>query len=208
MAKKNKKEDFDNMLMNHKDLFVRIKGIKLKVREGVFSPDPAITNSTSLLVNSIKNVKDKDVLDLACGSGIISIYCAKNGAKRVVASDVDVKAIRNTKENLGSLGLSGKVEVVKSSLFENIDGKFDFIFGNLPINENLWDIEPKKLIRKFIKEAKNYLKKDGKIYFIWFSISEVSPIREYCLKNGYVVNEKTEEKYGFTWHLFELSLRD
>ncbi|MBC8393245.1 MAG: class I SAM-dependent methyltransferase [Deltaproteobacteria bacterium] len=136
MAKKNKKEDFDNMLMNHKDLFVRIKGIKLKMREGVFSPDPAITNSTSLLVNSIKNVKDKDVLDLGCGSGVISIYCAKNGAKRVVASDVDVKAIRNTKENLGSLGLSGKVEVVKSSLFENIDGKFDFIFGNLPINEN------------------------------------------------------------------------
>jgi release factor glutamine methyltransferase len=201
----NKQYSFDNILIDHEDQFVSIKGIKLKVNKGVFSPDPTITNSTLLLLNNLNDLRNKDILDVGCGSGTVSIYCIKKGANSVFASDVDTKAIKNTKENLKWLNINN-VKVVKSSLYDNIEGKFDIIIGNLPINENLWDIDPKKLIRRFIKESKHYLKKEGKIYFTWFSISDVKPIREYCIKNKYKVKEKIEKKFGFKGYLFELSI--
>lgn len=200
------KESFDNVLINHEDLFLKIKRINIKVREGVFSPNPSITNSTLLLLNHIKGIKNKYILDVGCGSGIVSIYCAMNGAKKVVASDVDIKAIENTKENLNLLGINDKVEVIKSSLFENIHGKYDIICANLPINEDLWDIKPKELVRRFIWQAKNYLKENGKIYLVWFSISDVNPIRKYCREKNYKIKEISEEKYGFKWYLFELTI--
>ncbi len=45
------------------------------------------------------NIKDKDVIDLGCGTGIFSIGAALLGAKSVTGYDIDEKAIEIAKKN-------------------------------------------------------------------------------------------------------------
>lgn len=51
------------------------------------------------------NVPGSDVLDLGCGSGILSIGAAMLGAKSVFATDVDPLAVEVTKENAALNGV-------------------------------------------------------------------------------------------------------
>lgn len=75
--------------------------------------------------------KGATVLDVGCGTGILSMFAAKAGAKKVFAVDaskVAFKAMRNVKEN----GLSDVVEVIHSKI-EDLDqdkiGKVDIIIS-------------------------------------------------------------------------------
>lgn len=55
--------------------------------------------------------KDKVVLDVGCGTGILSMFAAQAGAKKVYAvdaSNVAFKAMRNVKAN----GFEGVIECV------------------------------------------------------------------------------------------------
>lgn len=56
------------------------------------------------------------VVDLGCGSGILSIAAAKLGASQVLALDIDPIAVDYAKENVEQNGLSGEIEVVQGSL--------------------------------------------------------------------------------------------
>jgi len=58
--------------------------------------------STSLCLEMMEetNIKDKKILDVGCGSGILSIAAKKLGAKELVVIDHDYLAINSTKENL------------------------------------------------------------------------------------------------------------
>ncbi|KKA28670.1 hypothetical protein TD95_004755 [Thielaviopsis punctulata] len=61
--------------------------------------------------------KDKVVLDIGCGTGILSMFCAKAGAKQVIA--VDNSAIINkARENIFNNGLSDKITCVAGRIEE------------------------------------------------------------------------------------------
>lgn len=61
--------------------------------------------------------KDAIVLDVGCGTGILSLFAAQAGAKHVVAvdaSEIALKAMDNVYEN----GLQDKITVVKGKVEE------------------------------------------------------------------------------------------
>lgn len=75
--------------------------------------------------------KGATVLDVGCGTGILSMFAAKAGAKKVFAVDaskVAFKAMRTVKEN----GLNDIIEVIHSKI-EDLDkekiGKVDIIIS-------------------------------------------------------------------------------
>lgn len=68
------------------------------------------------------------VLDLCTGSGCIAYTVAKRTQAEIVAADISQDALDLANENLKGLG----VTVVKSDMFENIDGNFDVIVSNPP----------------------------------------------------------------------------
>ena len=89
-------------------------------------------------------LKNKSVLELGCGSGILAIQSAFQGAK-VTASDINPKAVNSVQEVAEKQGL--KVNAVLSDLFQDISQTdFDYIFINPPyypkkahnIEENAW----------------------------------------------------------------------
>lgn len=53
--------------------------------------------------------KDKIVLDVGCGTGILSMFCAKAGAKMVIAVD-NSDIIDKARENVFQNGLSDTVK--------------------------------------------------------------------------------------------------
>ncbi|HEY9075518.1 MAG TPA: 50S ribosomal protein L11 methyltransferase [Anaerolineaceae bacterium] len=64
------------------------------------------------------------VIDVGCGSGILSIAAVKLGAKRVLAVDVDHAAIRSTRENGEANGVLEAIECGVGSVVEILNGQF------------------------------------------------------------------------------------
>ncbi len=73
------------------------------------------------------------VLDLGCGSGILSIGAAKLGAVRVLALDIDPIAVKITGENAEQNGVADKITVQEGSLENLITSarRFDLVVVNI-----------------------------------------------------------------------------
>ena len=74
-----------------------------------------------------------DVLDLGCGSAILSIAAAKLGASSVVALDVDSEAVKVSRKNIRASGLGAVVRPAKGTLPHGVakDSRFDIILANI-----------------------------------------------------------------------------
>ena len=107
----------------------------------------------------------KNVLELGCGSGIITIYAALKSA-HVTAVDISPDAVRNTALNVAAQGLEN-VTVKESNGFENVSGRFDVVISNPPwIDFDLND--PNKqwatsatLIPSLFRDSGRFLVDDG-----------------------------------------------
>jgi ribosomal protein L11 methyltransferase len=69
-------------------------------------------------------MEGKDVIDIGCGSGILSITALKLGAKQALAIDIDPLSIKATIENAQLNSLEDKIEVGLGSVSEVVKGSF------------------------------------------------------------------------------------
>ena len=91
---------------------------------------PTSTLCVRLLEKYIQSADDA-VLDIGCGSGILSIVAAMLGAKNVKGVELDPVAVEVAKENIALNGLQDQVEVILGDLTKGLDEKFDIIVANL-----------------------------------------------------------------------------
>lgn len=68
--------------------------------------------------------QETDVIDVGCGSGILSIAAIKLGARRAVAVDIDPQAIAVTQENAALNQVAAGLEVGVGSVAELREGAF------------------------------------------------------------------------------------
>ncbi|MDU5185434.1 MAG: 50S ribosomal protein L11 methyltransferase [Finegoldia magna] len=108
--------------------------------------------TTNLCIEQLQelNLIDKIVLDIGCGSGILSVVSSKLGAKEVFATDIDPLAIEATLEN-ANLNKISNINAVQGSLLDNVDKKYDVVIANILLN--VLDI--------LIPDLPKALKKDG-----------------------------------------------
>ncbi|MDD5618460.1 MAG: 50S ribosomal protein L11 methyltransferase [Candidatus Omnitrophica bacterium] len=125
----------------------------------------------------------KAVLDIGTGSGIISLYAAKLGAKRVVATDIDKNAILSTERNAKRLSLSSVIEAryvppedISAYAVIGPDETFDVIISNPPYSldldtmENINTVDKGDLGVSIIKGLKAHLKPDGVAILLYGSL--------------------------------------
>ncbi len=92
-----------------------------------------------MLSTCIDNIKNKDVLDMGCGTGVLAILASKIGAKSVTAIDNDQWAYTNTCENIQVNNCPeiqtflGDAEMLKAR-------SFDIILANINKNILLQDL--------------------------------------------------------------------
>lgn len=88
------------------------------------------TTRLCLLALEERLVPGMEVIDLGCGSGLLSIAALKLGATRVLAIDTDPLAVEATIENCARNGV-GPCEVVQQAGLALAEGDWDLIVGNI-----------------------------------------------------------------------------
>lgn len=155
-------------------------GLDLLVDKRALIPRYETEILVDLIIND--NSNNKKILDIGTGSGAISLALSKNlKDSKIIGVDISKKAIDLANENKIKLNINN-VEFKESDIFSNIEEKFDIIVSNPPyINKEDFEKLDKKLYyepqnalyggedglyfyKKIIKNAKNFLNKNGKIY--------------------------------------------
>lgn len=175
--------------------------ISIKVFPGVFHP--GLFFSTKLLIEYLSKIElnNKTVLELGAGSGLISIYCAKQNAI-VTASDINPNAIKNILNNSELNNV--KLEVVESDLFNKIDKVYyDYIIINPPYfpknpkneKEYAWfcgsDFE---YFKKLFSQLKDYKPNFNIILMILSEDCDFERINSIANKNNFSMNILYQKK--------------
>lgn len=175
-----------------KDRSYSYKGINVSVMPGVFHP--GLFFSTKLLIEFISefSIKDKRVLELGAGSGLISIFCAKQNAI-VTASDINLIAIENIKLNALSNNVS--IKIIKSDLFDEIEKQeFDFIIINPPYfpkdpkneSESSWFCGSDfQYFKKLFSQLSSYKTPNSRVLMILSEDCDISRIKSIAKENNF-----------------------
>ena len=189
--------------------FIKFLNCKIDLRNRVFIPriETEFWVKKAIKELKIENCKLKiDALDIFAGSGCIGIAILKNIKNSYVDfADTDKKAIGQIKINLKLNKIPReRYRIYKSDLFEKIKDKdYNYIFANPPYvaKERLKEVQPSVLkyepktsflagkrglfyIRKFLKEAKRFLKERGTVY-LEFDPLQKKEIEDILKKKGY-----------------------
>jgi methylase of polypeptide subunit release factors len=101
---------------------------QLQVAPGVFSP----THTSRTLAEALEISPSDTVIDVGCGSGVLSFVAARLGAKKVFGCDLSEPAVQVASDTAERLGLSGVCEFRSGDLLEPVrDVHADVLIGDV-----------------------------------------------------------------------------
>ncbi len=154
-------------------------------------------DTTRLCLESLEKYAGdgKTVLDIGCGSGILSVACLLLGAESAVGVDIDALAVKTAKENGTTNGFDEpQYKVLQGSLTDKVSGKYDIIAANIVAD----------IVAKLCDDVKNYMNPGA--VFITSGIIEPreNDVLEAFEKNGLEVVERHESG---GWLCFETKVK-
>ncbi|MEO8062768.1 MAG: class I SAM-dependent methyltransferase [Pseudomonadota bacterium] len=116
--------------------------------------------------------------DIGTGTGVLAAVLARRGIGRVVATDLDSRALACARENVRLLGLSDRVEVVQADLFP--EGRAALVICNppwiparpsSPMENGIYDPES-RMLRGFLQALSGHLTTGGEGWLILSDLAE------------------------------------
>ena len=89
--------------------------------------------TTSMCLSALDkmDVSDKTIIDVGCGSGILSIAALMLGAQSVVGTDIDPQALTASRDNAQRNNIDDKDFTLYLAGEEPSDGKYDIVLANI-----------------------------------------------------------------------------
>ncbi|MFR5876050.1 MAG: 50S ribosomal protein L11 methyltransferase [Eubacterium sp.] len=150
--------------------------------------------TTKLCLETLEKYVNKDttVLDIGCGSGILSIACLLLGAKSALGVDIDSLAVKTAIANAEENNFTEPVfNAVQGNLSDKVSGKYNLVVANIVAD----------IIMDFNTQVGKFLSDDG-IYITGGIIeSREDEVLLSFTQNGFEIIERRENN---GWLVFAL----
>jgi len=116
--------------------------------------------------------------DIGTGTGVLAAVLARRGIERVVATDIESRALACARENVRQLGLTDFIDVVQADLFPAGRGALAICNPpwiparpSSPMENGIYDPES-RMLRGFLKELPEHLEPGGEGWLILSDLAE------------------------------------
>jgi len=116
--------------------------------------------------------------DIGTGTGVLAAVLARRGIERVVATDIEPRALACARENVRQLGLIGRIDVVQADFFPA--GRAALVICNppwiparpsSPMENGIYDPES-RMLRGFLAKLPEHLAPGGEGWLILSDLAE------------------------------------
>ncbi len=173
------------------------------------------------VLDQIMTAKGKRVLDYMTGTGIAACLAARQGASAITLMDSSPRALENALINLKNAEYTGRVDAVKVNehkpwAYTGLE--HDIIIANFPFckekveynasKRNLLDMacyNNTSTMQTFFEPAWSHLEKNGSMYAIFASYSDIETINREMVRNNLVmVRGDTSQYNGALYYAMQL----
>jgi ribosomal protein L11 methyltransferase len=156
-------------------------------------------NGSSNFVHASSIVRSPaSVIDVGCGSGILSIAALKLGAKSALGVDIDAGSIVNARENADTNKIGDELMLEVGSVQEILDGRFAFRQASLVLANILAPV----IVRLFDSGLARLIDENGMIILSGILDEQASRVIEAAQAKGLKMNER---KQMGDWVAFSMS---
>lgn len=129
-----------------------------------------------------RDLKQRTVIDVGTGSGVLAIVAAKLGAEFVSAIDVDPDAVENARENVARNGVGAVVEVHVGDVTDSTLAPADIVTANLTGT----------LLARHAASLSALVRPGGSLIAAGFTVDEKGLVME-AFSEGFAPSESAEE---------------
>jgi ribosomal protein L11 methyltransferase len=128
------------------------------------------------------------IIDVGCGSGILSIAALKLGAGTALGVDIDIESVKNARENADKNGIGDEFITAQGSVTEVLEGKFPFRQAPLVVANILAPV----IIRLFDAGLADLVEADGVIILSGILLGQAQGVIEAAQAKGLELNERRQ----------------
>lgn len=173
--------------------------------------EPRDTDSLRERILRSGSVRDKQVLEIGTGTGLLALCCCQAGASSVVATDVNAAAVANARYNAEQLGFTERLDVRLVSLSDpsafSVIGpneQFDLIVSNPPWEDStprsiaefaLYD-PGFQLLDSLLRDGGRHLRPGGRMWLAYGCATAIRVILETAPRQGWQVRWLDERTFA------------
>jgi ribosomal protein L11 methyltransferase len=149
---------------------------------------PTTQLSLELIEKSLLTHHATRMIDIGCGSGILSIAALKLGAQTALGVDIDIESVRNSRENADKNGIGEEFIIAQGSVSDVLAGKFPFQRAPLVVANILAPI----IVRLFGDGLADLVEPGGSLVLSGILQEQAGNVLEAAQARGLVLNKRLQ----------------